>query len=88
MSRLTRIDTALALACPGCQARLTHLPLEGLAGGEEYACPHCEQQLRIPPAVVARLQAQREAGLGEFGDDEAASPWWRRYWQALRDLLK
>jgi tRNA(Ile2) C34 agmatinyltransferase TiaS len=61
MAELARVHVAAAPACPKCRNRLTDLPLDDMAAGDEYQCLFCSQVIRIPQAVLERLIEQREA---------------------------
>jgi len=61
MTELARVQVGAAPACPGCKNRLTDLPLDDLAAGDEYQCLFCSQVIRIPQQVLDRLIEQREA---------------------------
>lgn len=61
MAELARVNVGLAPACPGCRNRLSDLPLDDLAAGDEYQCLFCSEVIRIPQQVLDRLIEQREA---------------------------
>lgn len=60
MAELAKVNLAAAPACPGCKNRLTDLPLDDLAAGDEYQCLFCSQVIRIPQQILDRLIEQRE----------------------------
>lgn len=84
MAELARIIPAIAVACPHCRARLSELPLDELARGASYDCPECGNTLRMPPQIVEKLIAQRDALAAQFPEEETAAPFWRRWFEAVR----
>jgi hypothetical protein len=75
------------VACPGCQVRLSDLPLDQLAAGQEYSCPHCTQQLRIPAPILSKLIAQRDAAVDSDFDKPVPSGPLARLWTSFLDAI-
>ncbi|MFN8613709.1 MAG: hypothetical protein U0931_39610 [Vulcanimicrobiota bacterium] len=61
MSRLAKIATSLAPACPNCRNQVTDLDLDQLSAGAEHQCLFCGHRMRVPKALLDRLIAEREA---------------------------
>ncbi len=87
MTELARIIPAVAVACPNCRARLTDLPLDELAQGASYSCPECGDVLRMPPAVLEKLMAQRDALAAQYPEPEPPRTFWRRWLARIKAFL-
>lgn len=85
MAELAKVSVAAAPACPSCRNRLSDLPLDELAAGDEYQCLFCSEIIRIPQQVLDRLIEQREARRREEASQRPGL--FGRFFAALKKLF-
>ncbi len=84
VSKLAKIQTSAAPACPNCRNRVTDLDLDKLAAGAEHQCLFCGNTMRVPKALLDRLMAERDAARAA----QKADSWWARIKNAWLGLWK